>query len=451
MESALTHAPRARLSSRLLFAACTLIYAAALVHCYLSYLNPVWDYFGFKLAPLTGDRLAFGLVALTATALCQQHRLVTPAALIVFILYFNVFVPGVVTSLLLTADAIERYGAILVCMALVFISAGLSLRQQSFDPRAADRIDPALERFVLIVWMICGVALVLAYASVMNLASLDDQSTIYEQRELGTARSPVLGYLQTFFSNIFNPTLLLIGLYRKRHAWTIGGLLGGVLMYSITAQRTVLMLPMFVVLIFMLLNSRRFAGAATYIIMLFLAAAMVVANEFQEDNLFAAAVALLLTFRTVAIPGLTISQYHDLFGEIGFTFWSHVKGFDLFVPAPHYAHGDHLWPNLGYIVGDKTYGAPAFNVNANLFAGDGVAAAGAIGVLVIGLVFIAWIKWIDRLARPWSPLFATMALLPPAISLTNGHFFTTLLSFGGLFWIVAFKYFKPVDPAQTRS
>jgi hypothetical protein len=159
----------------------------------------------------------------------------------------------------------------------------------------------------------------------MNIVSLDDQANVYEQRMAGAADGFILAYIQTFFSNIFNPSILLIGLIRKRPFFIIAGFLGGAIMYAITAQRTALLLPLLLLLIFVLLRSRRLSDAAAFVVLALLSIAIFVSTKLQGDNVFAAALALLLTFRTIAIPGLTVSQYEDLFSEIGRTYWAHVK------------------------------------------------------------------------------------------------------------------------------
>jgi hypothetical protein len=127
----------------------------------------------------------------------------------------------------------------------------------------------------------------------------------------------------------------------------------------------------------------------------------------------------------------------------GFTFWSHVRGLDLVVPVPASFVGDPAWPALGRVMGDRVYGSADVNANANLFSGDGVAAAGAVGVMVMGILFTAWIVMIDRVSARWDRRFALLVIVPVALSLTNGHFFTTLMSFGGLFWLGVFALHRP--------
>jgi hypothetical protein len=87
--------------------------------------------------------------------------------------------------------------------------------------------------------------------------------------------------------------------------------------------------------------------------------------------------------------------------------------------------------------------SPTLNANANLFAADGVAAAGALGVAVIGIALAVWLWVLDRASAGWSQKFGVLITLPMAVSLTNGSLFTTLLSFGGLFWTLTFYFYKP--------
>jgi hypothetical protein len=152
----------------------------------------------------------------------------------------------------------------------------------------------------------------------------------------------------------------------------------------------------------------------------------------------------------LGLPGLTFSQYSDVFRVEGYTYWSHVKGFDLIVDAPRSLGADPAWPGLGYIVGDRLYFNPTNNVNANLFSGDGVAAAGVIGVLLIGTVVACWLVLLDRSAGRWHRGFAFLVTLPLGLSLTNGHFTTTLVSFGGLFWLLVFLFW-PNPPLRSTG
>lgn len=425
------------------FIIATLVYAAAFYQAYLIYLNPTWEYFGFKLEAIDGERLSTGLVLLLLSAVCQPTNITRPAPLSLFIIYFNVYIPCLITSLLISNNAIQLYGGILLALTLVFCMAGLSLSKNDSTNAEAEKIPRNLPLLIWGLWLVSTLVLLVNFHQVMTIRPLADIEDIYEQRVAGTATGAFLGYTQTFYSSIFAPGLLAIGLIQRNPLAITAAFASGLLMYSITAQRTILFLPVIIVLMHWVISNRRTRQHATSVTLLILAALISISTMFAEESLIAAAVALLLTFRTIGIPGLTVSQYEDLFSVIGRTHWSHVKGIDLLVAPPNYATVDSLWPNLGYMVGDRTYNNPIFNVNANLFAGDGVAAAGALGVFIIGLIFTIWLKVVEKASLNWPRKFSALAIMPAAISMTNGHFFTTMLSFGGIFWLLVMFGMKP--------
>jgi hypothetical protein len=92
---------------------------------------------------------------------------------------------------------------------------------------------------------------------------------------------------------------------------------------------------------------------------------------------------------------------------------------------------------LGYIVADHVLDLES-NSNANLFAYDGVAAAGSIGIFVVCIILGLWLIALDWTAKRINFLFSTLVIFPIAIALTNGSLFSVLLSFGGLFWLAVF-------------
>ena len=153
----------------------------------------------------------------------------------------------------------------------------------------------------------------------------------------------------------------------------------------------------------------------------------------------------LLVFRTLATPGIFFTQYYDTFSTYGFTYGSHIKGLNLIIPVPSAYISDPYWPQLGYIVGERIQGFPGNNANANLFAGDGIATAGFVGVLIISVILAIWLVLLDRASKGWSKNFAILVLFPIGIALTNGPLFTILLSFGGLFWVFIFYFYKPAN------
>jgi hypothetical protein len=427
--------------SRGVLLAASLVYAWAIHYAHVEYLDPVWDYYGFTYWPpdLLDSLLIGGLVLLGGAVL--PAVLARPSSIVLLLLFLVVYVPTIVITLCLDTDAVETYGQGLIVFGAAFAVACLGARarerRRPLEPREPD------DRFMLVVlaaWAASAVVLVYAYGSMMRFVNLD---SIYDQREAGRSTSLAMGYVQTYFSNVLSPALMAFGLLKSRWLLVVLGAIGCVIMFMINAQRTVFVLPFLIVGLHVVLSSRYTALRTSSFALLLLSGVTVLIAATYEDSLVATFFGIYLVYRTLCIPGLTYSQYYDLFSRDGFTWWSHVKGLNLLIPAPASYVNDSAWPNLGFVVGDRIYRSFDMNANANLFVGDGVAAAGALGVAVIGCAFAACLYWLDRSARGWDSRFTLLVLAPLAVTLTNGQLFTALLSFGGAFWMLTFYLYKP--------
>lgn len=421
------------------------LYAYSLHFSHIVYLNPVWDYFGFTLRPFNWLEIVIIFLLITAGAVAMPVRIARPSFVILLLLYIVVYIPAVVFSLSLDVNRLERYGISLMALCFGFVLACMISRlRPAFSSVQSCVPDSRFCRVILQVWVVCCAILIFTYAPIMTFSGLDD---IYDQREAGASVSAGMGYAQTYFGNVISPALIAMGLINSKFRLIFIGTVGCVIMYMINAQRTIFLMPIAIILFNFLLNRRYFIFRTTAFPLLLLSGVVLVSSSFYEQNAVASFLSLFIVFRTLSLPGLTFSQYHDLFAADGYTWWSHIKGFDLFVPIPSTFVQDPSWPNLGHIIGDRVYSNVENNVNANLFSGDGLASAGPFGVLVISLVLAAWLRLFDHSTRGWDRRFSVLIALPIGLAMTNGHFFTTMLSFGGIFWLLAFHFYKPHNRA----
>jgi hypothetical protein len=436
--------PSLRVSSgvtRMALIAASLLYAASFHYAHIVYLNPVWEYYGFSLAaPAASDySLMLLLVLLAGTVL--PSRIERPSSIVVMALYCTVYVPSVVLSLALVPEAGTRYGPLLLALAAGFAMVCLLPRWMA-DRRAPVEAAPGLgfSLGLLACWAVATALLVLVFGSIMAFATGD---SIYEQRAIGTDTSLPMAYLQTYFANVISPGVLALGLVRRNYFLIGAGLLGALVMYLITAQRLTMLVPFLMIGLDWVLTRRRRVWRSVALATVVLAGVVAGVAALHESETLAGELGLIVVFRSLALPALTFTQYYDLFLRDGFTWWSHVRGISSVVPPPEAFAQDPLWPMLGRLVGDRVYGASDLNANANFFAGDGAAAAGAFGVLCISAVFSVYLVLLDLAARGWHRRFVLLVMLPVALTYTNGHFFTVMLSFGGLFWLAVFAFYKP--------
>lgn len=423
-------------------------FAAALHLSHDLYLQPSWEYLGITYATPSLTAYALGAALIGLAGLLMPSRFEAPSSVFLMALAFIVYVPTVVITLALRADAIEAYGANLLALALAFGGACLVCRRDSAKLEGGNLPDGPLVWGLLAAWTLATIATIAMYSDTLRLVGFGG---VYEQREAGAATSIVAAYLQTYYLNVVCPAVLAVGLLDRRRPWMIiVGLAGFLLTYAVAAQKAALFLP-FVMLgayAAMTTAGRLLGLSATVALVLTSAIALGTAMYLEGgSNWFAA----IVIHRTIAIPGLTLSQYVDFFGEVGYTFWSHVRVVSLLVPPPPSLADNPLWPNLGYLIGEHTLGDTKLNVNANLFASDGVAAAGPLGIIAIGGIFAIWLSALDRAGRGWDRRFVALVLLPVAISLTNGPLFTVLLSFGGFFWTVLLFAYKPSCQAMVPA
>ncbi len=422
------------------------VYAVVLFYSYVAYLNPTWKYYGLTYREPGGAEIGAMAVLLFLAAIAMPLEMRTPSSLVVLMLFIVVYIPTVVITLILDVQRLERYGPSLAALAVAFV---ILCRTASIR-RPAERTEGGLPgslfaNIILASWLMATAVLIFSYGSMMTFVDFTtDVQAVYDQRARGTEAGLIMSYLQTYYSAVMSPTLIALGLARGRMRWVLLGVFGCVVMYMIAAQRTVIFTPAVMLATHILLRSNRrsLRGTVGYVLGI---SPLIIGSLliWQTGVAIASLPAVLLVFRSLSLPGLTFSQYYDVFSAEGFTWWSHVKGIGTLVPAPVNLAAEPMWPALGFIVGSRIYHNERLNANANLFSGDGVAAGGALGVLAIGVAAAVWLVILDSACRGWDRRFAVLVTVPTALALTNAHLFTTLTSFGGLFWLVLFHIYKP--------
>lgn len=419
--------------------ASVLISAVGFYWIHATFLSGDWQYYGFTFQPLGPVRAGFGFTAIIIAAFAVPKTLDRPSSLILVILLAVVYIPTVVVTISLGEKSIEAYGLVLFGLVVGFVLACVQPRlNQDKGPAALATPGRRFQRLITVAWFLSAVILIFEYRSIMKIVGIKD---IYDQRAVVTTSGrPLIGYVHSYFSIVLCPCLMAIGLSQRRFLPILLGVAGCALSYSINAQKVIFILPLALLGMASVMNSKFSWMRSTSVILSVLCFLSVSAVAYRNSSALAEFVTALLVLRTQAIPGLAYSIYSDLFGSEGYTYWSHVRGIGLLVAKPRTFESDPSWPNLGAIIGQRMFGSTDHNFNANLFAGDGVAAAGAVGVILIGALFGFWLLLIDRASRGWDRAYLAMIFLPIALMLTNGHFFTTLLSYGGMFWLLVLYF-----------
>jgi hypothetical protein len=224
---------------------------------------------------------------------------------------------------------------------------------------------------------------------------------IYDYRD--TLESPaIVGYAISITSSALLPFLFAGFVARK--AWLQAGiaLLLLLLIYPIILSKLMLLAPVW--LVFLLLLSRVFDARTTVVLSLLIPVLIGLVLHLllpEQTSLYFS----IVNFRLVAIPSNSLDVYNDFFSRNDQTWFCQISILKRIMSCPYQ---DPLWTLMR-----RTYGLG--NVNASLFATEGVASVGLLLAPVVafgcGLVFALG----NRLSAGLPPRFILLSsavLLP---------------------------------------
>jgi hypothetical protein len=408
---------------------------------YDRYLSVVWGYTGLYHRPMTAWETAFIVVSVGVVSFLMPRQLGRPSAVVAWFLYAFAYVPTIAMTFMIGSRASIAYVPSLLALTFAMTMVML-VAQWRIPPSARPAVPPdgTVMAVLLAGAAVLFVILAYTYRGILSFASIED---VYVQRfaasEVGGG---LIGYCRTYFPYVFAQGLVALGLVVKRfRLLIIPGLASFLLAYMIDASKIALIIP---VAMFAVYAAVVLGRATSMLATLSLAIMSAICSLLTSHTALVRLIADLVLLRSIAIPGQTFAQYADLFTARGYTYWSNVRGVNALVPPPAAFAHDPSWPVLGQIVGVEFYGFESrMNANANLFAGEGVAAAGPVGVIVIGVLLLVWLRVFDLAARGWDRTFVVLIAVPLSLSLTNVHLSTLLLSFGGAFWPAFLAFYKP--------
>ena len=413
-----------------------LLYGFSISVSHALYLSSEQDYWGFFEPTLDASKIFAMIMMLALPTLAMPVKFDRASSVILLLLFLLVFVPAVVINLENFQNGIERYGALLSALSFGMALLFVAVRAFGSTPAATPRYFPsrAITKVFALAWAFCAVLLLALYHDSMSFQSLAD---VYGQRARGAASSLAVGYAQVYFAYVFNPFLFAYGLAHKRRLALVAALSGFLIIYMITAERTVFLLPIAMLLLYKVVRFRCLtAGHVAALILSFSAITLLIAFFWRSVGVLEQLGFYFLT-RLLAYPGVFVAQYYDLFSQLGYTYWSHVSGINRIASAPGLLDYDEKWPMLGRILAERVFNV-ASNSNASLFATDGAAALGPIGIVVISILLACWLILLDRATRDWNRQFVMPLLIPVGLALANASFFTMLTSFGGIVWLLFF-------------
>ena len=420
--------------SRIALLVSSLVYAATLNYCLSNYAATEWAMYGYSYRVPTQLDLMLMVLSILVWSFSLPTTINRPSALFLVVIYIFVCLPAVVLMLGLATPREDLYYPLLISILLGFFTTCCLTNLTSWRPGGRSS-HPYFANILVTFWIILFFFLIYSFGAIMSFSTLD---LIYEQRESGAAQNLLQGYAQTYFGYVISPAILVFGLLRSNWLQIVLGLLGALILYAITAEKAVFTYPILIYLLHSILGVRYKIFLNTAALICLVSVLLSTSVYMAKDNSVAAFISWYLGVRSLLTPGAFIAFYYDYFSETSYTYFSHISGISMFIDRPTIFSASSRWPSIGHMLGENYLGIADLNANANFIASDGVASFGIVGVLFSFAFLAIFLIILDRSSNGIPTRLVLPILLPLSLTLTNGSLFTSLTSFGGIFWIICF-------------
>jgi hypothetical protein len=436
-------------SRRILVIVGTLTYLFVLHWVYVEMISPRFSYMGYTYHPPDLKYLVSAWLIGMIPSLWMPIAHKRPSQLVYWMLYVLVLVPASMIPLYtLHADP----GKLLLFAFLLMASFALLgvIYVLPLFPIPRIKIPPLLFWFVIILLsLVFYLQIVSVFGFRFHFVPLLDVYRVrYEYRDVLSESGVFVAYAIGWQSQVINPLLIITGLVRKKLSLLIIGVLGQIMIYSITGFKSVFFSGVFLFILWFVMkqNRNRFGLCMIW------GMVGLVCLSYLVDSLTQSLTATsLFVRRTIITPGLLTGYFYDFFSENPKALLAHSILKDVF----HYPY--HLDPSnlIGYLYeGDAETSA-----NANIWA-DAYANFGMWGVLAFTLL-LAFVLWTyDSLAKSREHLIGSLLLAVHSMTLSNSALLTSLFNHGlGLTWLIVYLMPKtslsleknPIGSGETEN
>lgn len=333
------------------------------------------------------------------------------------ILYLLAYVPIIIALRISTevpdSTRIEYELILFLAMCLFFMVDRIKVRE--FRPSRI-KIEP---KAVLIFTGILIVYLLIVFRNNLTLSGFGEE--LYDLRSENDTiiHAGYNGYVLLWVQKAFLPFLFVI-YYKKKdtfsRAITIGILFAYVLLYMMSAQKITILTPFLILGMSYLINNKHTLMPSLALGLSALSAIVL----FNVESPIGFTVGSILFVRTICICPLLFVVYTRFFISNPFTYYSHIGIVNSITGM--YPYDDML---------GKAVSGTENNANAFFWTTDGVAACGGTGLVIISLIFFAYLLFINKLPSRALPRKYLMLMFVPTItSLLNCSLFTYFISHG---------------------
>jgi hypothetical protein len=268
--------------------------------------------------------------------------------------------------------------------------------------------------------------------------ALSSPENIYTQRAEAAAfgQHPLFGYFIMWQTYGLTSIIMALGLLYKKPTYLCVALAALFIAFLITAAKMAFVIIVYVLFVHWQIKNRDLLGAPYRfawppLLVLSFAAVLINVIDIERHNLILFFVGQIV-MRAIGAQAMIMNAYAEFFSVNSFTFYSHITPISTFIDYP-YAE------TLAKVISTHIIGTGDANANSGFWATDGIAAAGNIGVLIIGLIVGCSFCIANAFLKNTDIKLVTLSLIPFSMMITNVSFFTGLLSGGGVF-VIAFLW-----------
>lgn len=394
-----------------------MLYVVTFVVAYRWVIVPVWGYEGFH-SRATFARAAVAGVLASLPGLWMPIKLERPSQVVYWILYLLVLVPTCLVSICALEDQSSGPIILACCLVVVFALTGLAY---CLPLLSLPQIHLETYEFGVILILLSTIFYGFLFSSFgfrFHFVSFQDTYTVRAQYQNTLDQLPTLvAYAVSWQAWVINPFVMAMGLRWRRPSWVLVGAVAQFAIYSITAFRSMVFSPAFLLYLLWSMRSQMAFGVR---LVASWTAIFASASALQFFG-YALTPAALVAVRMTALPGLLTAYYYDFFSSHPYA----VLGHSIFKSLVDYPYA----VEPPYLIAFTYFHSATMESNANLWA-DAYANFGYAGIILFSLL-LAVVLWLfDSMAFGRDKRLAALVIGLPAFALANTGLLTALLTNG---------------------
>lgn len=384
-----------------------------------------FDYFGFG----TGEYDLVSMFTMAAYMLLPAFfipiKSERPSVFVYSIVYFVVYIPSlfVVFDKNLGFEINSHKISLFLFLSILINILSTRMKLIRFDLSYFSIGKDKVDYFILFLTIAIVIIVLHKVSSNFSLISIEE---IYQKRaKVDNLNLGKMSYLISWLTVFLLPVLIARNFLKKKQLIVVIALLVYLFLYFTLGAKIYLFVIGYFVLAFGYV--RRLNGL--FVPYAFSAALLVplILYVLNQSSLASTYIGVV-NLRVFTIQGLAVPVYVDFFSEHAHTLFSHISGVNFLI--------DYQYDAMLSVLMEREYGLG--NFNAPYFVGDGYAGYGYPGMLFIAVIVSTFFYFLDSLAHKHDYRFVILSLSVFVVSFSNVSFATSMLTGGGLLFILYF-------------